>query len=56
MRDEMDGRLWTAHGQRFSEDLHRGFLRAGATLARLWSAATAARHSLPATPTRAGQA
>ena len=35
MRDEMDGRLWEAHGHAFSEDLHKLFVAAGAALARL---------------------
>ena len=57
MRDEMDGRLWDAHGQQFSQDLHNVFVAARAALARLhrleWDAPwrrAAARHS------RVGQA
>jgi hypothetical protein len=53
MRDEIDGRLWDAHGQQFSEDLHNLFVAAGAALARLhqlaWEAPwrwAATRHSL----------
>ncbi|HEY7810325.1 MAG TPA: hypothetical protein VIA98_08100 [Allosphingosinicella sp.] len=56
MRDEMDARLWEAHGRQFSDDLHNGLLRVGAALARLWNAAIPASHSPPATRARAGQA
>jgi hypothetical protein len=42
MRDEIDGRIWSAHHDRLSADLHALFVKIGDTLARLhrihWSA------------------
>jgi hypothetical protein len=35
MRDEMDSRLWAAHGREFSDDLHALFVSAGAAMVRL---------------------
>ncbi len=35
MRDEIDGRLWAAHGHNFSDDLHKILVSAGKALARL---------------------
>jgi hypothetical protein len=57
MRDEIDGRLWVAHGHQFSDDLHRLFVGIGKRLVRLrdidwiagWRRASAA-------PSRPGQA
>jgi hypothetical protein len=39
MRDEIDGRLWKAHGHNFSNDLHRLFVSIGKALGRLHRAA-----------------
>jgi hypothetical protein len=35
MRDEMDGRLWDAHGRELSDGLHRLFTRIGEAAVRL---------------------
>ena len=35
MRDEMDGRLWDAHGRELTDGLHRLFTGIGAALTRL---------------------
>ena len=35
MRDEIDGRLWDAHGAALTESLHAFFVAVGAALARL---------------------
>jgi hypothetical protein len=32
MRDEIDSRIWNAHGQTFSHDLDNFFARVGATV------------------------
>jgi hypothetical protein len=57
MRDEIDGRIWDAHGHAFSETLDKVLRSAGTALAKLhrlaweasWRRARAPRH-------RAGQA
>ena len=57
MRDEIDGRLWNAHGQQFSDDLHKGLVAAGAALARLHRLAWEAPwRRPPARHSRVGQA
>ena len=57
MRDEMDGRLWDAHGRQFSDDLHHLSTAAAAALARLSRAAVkAAWQGSTAAQRRPGQA
>ncbi|HEX9955020.1 MAG TPA: hypothetical protein VGB48_07390 [Allosphingosinicella sp.] len=56
MRDEMDGRIWDAHGQQFSNDLHRLLTGTGAALRRLKAEAKPILHSSPTGRSRAGQA
>ncbi|HEX8534159.1 MAG TPA: hypothetical protein VF662_08330 [Allosphingosinicella sp.] len=35
MRDEMDARMWDAHGQQFSDDLHRLFQAVKVTFCKI---------------------
>jgi len=35
MRDELDARIWAAHGHQFSEDLHRFFKAVHVTFCRM---------------------
>ena len=56
MRDEIDGRLWAAHGEQFSKSLHSGFVAVAGALVRLWAEAPGVRSDRPATRSRAGQA
>ena len=37
MRDEMDGRIWTAHHENFSRSIDNGLAAVGARLARVSS-------------------
>jgi hypothetical protein len=57
MRDEMDGRLWDAHGHAFSENLHRLFSGIGEAIKRFYRAQRDApwQHAA-AQRSRAGQA
>ena len=57
MRDEIDGRIWDAHGHAFSESLHNLFTAIGAAVTRLYRLEwDAPWRRMGATRSRPGQA